>query len=127
VAYRVGKLIIDKTKYKVVMDELNDVELGTLLSYCELTIGTRLHSAIISMNFGTPAFAINYEHKSKGIMKQLGLPELGIDVSELMDGKLFDKSNKVLTMLDKFESKMNLAVQKERERASTMITLSLTE
>ena len=27
------------------------------------------------MNFATPAIAINYEHKSAGIMQQLGLPE----------------------------------------------------
>ncbi len=32
-----------------------------------LTIGTRLHSAIISMNFGTPAIAINYERQIAGI------------------------------------------------------------
>ena len=45
------------------MDELNDLEMGKILGACELTVGTRLHSAIISMNFATPAIAINYEHK----------------------------------------------------------------
>ncbi len=34
-----------------VMDELNDLEMGKILGACELTVGTRLHSAIISMNF----------------------------------------------------------------------------
>ena len=125
VAYRVGKLINDRSKYKVVMDELNDVELGTLISRCKLTIGTRLHSAIISMNFGTPAFAINYEHKSKGIMNQLGLPELGVDISELLNGELIEKADKVLSSLDKFDITMKSAVQKEKEKASAMVTLSL--
>ena len=107
------------------MDELNDVELGTLISRCKLTIGTRLHSAIISMNFGTPAFAINYEHKSKGIMNQLGLPELGVDISELLNGELIEKADKVLSSLDKFDITMKSAVQKEKEKASAMVTLSL--
>ncbi|STE96177.1 Colanic acid biosynthesis protein [Escherichia coli] len=49
------------------MDELNDLEMGKILGACELTVGTRLHSAIISMNFATPAIAINYEHKSAGL------------------------------------------------------------
>ncbi len=44
------------------MDELNDVEIKDPPPRVP-TIGTRLHSAIISMNFGTPAIAINYEHK----------------------------------------------------------------
>jgi polysaccharide pyruvyl transferase WcaK-like protein len=62
------------------MDELNDLEMGKLLAACDLTVGTRLHSAIISMNFGTPAIAINYEHKSAGIMQQLGMPEMAVDI-----------------------------------------------
>ncbi len=43
----------------------DDLEMGKILA-AELTVGTRLHSAIISMNFATPAIAINYEHKSAG-------------------------------------------------------------
>lgn len=66
VAITLGDYVQQKDKYRVVMDEFNDLELGILLAGCHLTIGTRLHSAIISMNFGTPAVAINYEHKSLG-------------------------------------------------------------
>ena len=72
VALNLRHLVNDPSRYHVVMDELNDLEMGKLLSACDLTVGTRLHSAIISMNFGTPAIAINYEHKSAGIMQQLG-------------------------------------------------------
>ena len=53
----------------------------------ELTVGTRLHSAIISMNFGYAGdIAINYEHKSAGIMQQLGMPEMAVDIRHLLDG-----------------------------------------
>ncbi len=72
VALRMAKYVNDSEHFHIAMDELNDVEIGKILASCVLTIGTRLHSAIISMNFGTPAIAINYEHKSAGIMQQLG-------------------------------------------------------
>lgn len=88
VAMYLKKGIDNKDKYHVIMDEFNDVEIGKLLEKCHLTIGTRLHSAIISMNFGTPAIAINYEHKSLGVMSQLGLPELGVDVPSLINGNI---------------------------------------
>ena len=88
VALNLRHLVNDPSRYHVVMDELNDLEMGKLLSACDLTVGTRLHSAIISMNFGTPAIAINYEHKSAGIMQQLGMPEMAVDIRHLLDGSL---------------------------------------
>ncbi|NEG79943.1 colanic acid biosynthesis pyruvyl transferase WcaK [Pantoea agglomerans] len=101
--------------YHVIMDEFNDLELGILLNHCHLTIGTRLHSAIISMNFGTPAVAINYEHKSMGVMNQLGLPQMATDVKSLMDGSLIDKVKTVLADYDNIKLKVDTAVANERE------------
>ncbi|CAO96376.1 colanic acid biosynthesis pyruvyl transferase WcaK [Erwinia tasmaniensis] len=106
--------IKDKDKYHVIMDEFNDLELGILLGECHLTIGTRLHSAIISMNFGTPAVAINYEHKSLGVMKQLGLPEMASDVQSLMDGSIISKVNGVLDNYEAVEQQVARAVEQER-------------
>ena len=105
----------------VIMEELNDVELGHALSKCVLTIGTRLHSAIISMNFDTPAIALNYEHKSKGIMAQLGIPECSSELSRLVDGSL---STDVFSMLSKIENAsfdIKGQVEDERARARKMV------
>lgn len=78
------------------MDELNDLQLGTLFQQCMLTIGTRLHSAIISMNFGTPAIAFNYEHKSRGVMNELDMEFLSSDINELITGSVVDTIDHVL-------------------------------
>lgn len=121
VALRVQKKIEGSSNFKVVMDELNDVQLGTLLSKCELTIGTRLHSAIISMNFGTPAFALNYEHKSEGIMNQLGLPDFGVPLIELCNGKLQEKVDSYLENSLAFKQNVSDALAIEKSRASSMI------
>lgn len=125
VAFKVGKLIKNPEMFKIVMDELNDVELGTLIGKCTLTIGTRLHSAIISMNFGTPAFALNYEHKSEGIMNQLGLPHFGVPISMLIDGVLIEKVRTTLGNVDTIRQEVAIAVEKEKERARNMILSSL--
>lgn len=82
-ALRVGNLVKSKAYFFTIMDELTDVQLGSLLRECELTIGTRLHSAILSMRFDTPAFAIYYEHKSLGILEQMGMKEYSVDIHKI--------------------------------------------
>ena len=60
----------------------------------DFLIGTRFHSVIFSLTSGVPCIAIEYEHKSRGIMRELGLEHwvLAIgDVTEARLGRLFDK------------------------------------
>ena len=126
IALRVGNQLKSKEGYYVVMDELNDVELGSLLSHCKLTIGTRLHSAIISMNFNTPAIALNYEHKSEGIMNQLDLPLYSKPVKSLFDGTL-NAAIKVSLANDDELSLIQPKIQAERERANEMVKVMLAD
>lgn len=121
VALSLSKLIKDPSRFHVVMDELNDLEMGKIFAACELTVGTRLHSAIISMNFGTPAIAINYEHKSAGIMQQLGLPEMAIDIKHLLDGSLQAIVSDTLGQLPQVNQKLATAVEAEREKGQQMV------
>ncbi|WP_166424094.1 colanic acid biosynthesis pyruvyl transferase WcaK [Paraglaciecola sp. 20A4] len=121
VAFRVQKLVADDSHFNVVMDEVNDVELGVLLSGCKLTIGTRLHSAIISKNFGTAAIALNYEHKSLGIMQQLGLNDFSRTVHSLFDDTLYQFAKSLLVDNKLSEYNVEKQVQLEREKADKMI------
>lgn len=108
--------------FEVVMDELNDVQLGQVLAQCDLLIGTRLHSAIIAMNFGTPAIAVNYEHKSEGIMRQLGLADMAATVPSLLDGTLITRAKAVLASKAEMAETVSAAVALERSRTAKMIT-----
>lgn len=121
VALNLRKHISDPARYHVVMDELNDLEMGKILAACDLTVGTRLHSAIISMNFGTPAIAINYEHKSAGIMKQLGMPEMAVDIRHLLDGSLAAMAADTLGQLPALNQRLAVAVSAEREKGALMV------
>lgn len=88
VAFNLRQYISDFVRYYVVMDEFNDLEMGKILGVCEFIVGTRLYFVIISMNFVISVIVINYEYKFVGIMQQLGLSEMVIDIRYLLDGSL---------------------------------------
>ena len=121
IALKLRSLVKNTTRYHVVMDELNDLEMGKILGACDLTVGTRLHSAIISMNFGTPAIAINYEHKSAGIMQQLGMPQMAVDIRQLLDGTLESLVADTLGQLPAINVQLEKAVAAERSRGFAMV------
>jgi colanic acid/amylovoran biosynthesis protein len=114
IALRVRNRMRRAEAMDVEMGELNDVQLGDRFARCVLTIGTRLHSAIMSMNFGTPAVALAYEHKSEGVMKRLGTSELAMPVKSLLDGTL---KAKVLELLKDEALRPRIAQAVAREKA----------
>ncbi len=108
-----------KDQVTVVWDELDDVQLGQELAKCKFTIGTRLHSTIISMNFGVPAIAIGYEHKSQGLYSAMGLSDFIID----LEGFDLDALKRQAVQLDEnneeLTERFSQAVAKQRTIAVT--------
>jgi len=51
-------------------------EIEELYSKCDLVLGMRFHSVIISLCRNVPALAIGYQHKSQGILEYMDLAEL---------------------------------------------------
>jgi len=51
-------------------------EIAWLYHECELMIGMRLHSGLISYITGTPALITGYQHKAEGILQSLGIQDL---------------------------------------------------
>lgn len=127
IALRVKQQLNKPNNALVVMNELNDVELGTLLGYCQLTIGTRLHSAIISKNFGTPAFAIAYEHKSVGILTQMGLASFSINIHDIASEQTRDRITAVLSDLKTVNKDVSIKVSQEKILAKESILSALTQ
>jgi colanic acid/amylovoran biosynthesis protein len=58
-------------------------ELKYLYSKMDMFIGTRMHSNIFALSSKVPTVAINYEHKTKGIMELLDLSEYVLDINEI--------------------------------------------
>lgn len=87
VALRIKRRVKQRKHFRVHMGEPTDIELGHFFSTCQFTIATRLHSAIVSMRFGTPAVALAYEHKAIGVLQKLGLPACAVDMRSFCDGR----------------------------------------
>ncbi|MDX3071859.1 polysaccharide pyruvyl transferase family protein [Streptomyces sp. MI02-7b] len=64
-------------------------DLKGLYSECSLLIGTRFHSVIFSLTSGVPCVAIEYEHKTRGIMADLGLSEWVLPIAEVTHADLW--------------------------------------
>jgi colanic acid/amylovoran biosynthesis protein len=102
----------------VVNTELTDVELGEALAQCHVTIGTRLHSAIISMNFGTPAIALAYEHKTTGLYQDMELGEYAIQLDcEFSAAAVLGRLTQLESDWDSELGRYHRAIQQQRSLA----------
>jgi colanic acid/amylovoran biosynthesis protein len=89
----------------------------------DLLVGTRFHSVIFAMTASVPVLAIEYEHKTSGIMKDLGLDEWVHDITTV-DGdtltaalrRLFARRAEIIAQLaDRMPSYQARARETKRE------------
>lgn len=76
-----GPLMVDET--------VDYRDLKGLYDECTLLIGTRFHSVIFSLTSNVPCVAIEYEHKTRGIMADLSLGEWVLPIAEVTHEKLW--------------------------------------
>lgn len=74
----------------LMVDEVVDYrDLKGLYDECTLLLGTRFHSVIFSLTSGVPCVAIEYEHKTRGIMADLGLGEWVVPIADVTHDRLW--------------------------------------
>src|SRR5258708_894025 len=71
-----------------VIDEIDHNEIKKIYSQCTFVVGTRLHSVIFSLTSYVPSIAIEYEHKTSGIMHDLNLNDWVIKIEDVTTEKL---------------------------------------
>lgn len=72
---------------EIVEERLKVPEIINLISSCDVTICTRLHSSILSLVAGTPFLAISYQPKVTAFCKRIGLEDYIIPLSEKVEFK----------------------------------------
>ncbi len=92
--------------------------------YGELTylIGTRFHSVIFSLTSRVPCVAIEYEHKTRGIMRDLGLEEWVIKIEDTTDG-LHDLFARMEDSRTDYLRRLDDVMPAYRRRAEQMVPL----
>lgn len=105
---------ISNKNFRIIEKELSDLEIGEIFKRCDLVIGTRLHSCILSMAVGTPAIAVYYEHKSLGVYKKLKLSNLSKLIRELENlEEIYDLIQKTIT--PEFNEKLRNIINTEHK------------
>ena len=91
----ISNLVAEKYKSKRIhvldSDKLNYCQIRYVISQCVCFIGARTHAVISAYSTSTPAIAIGYSIKSRGIAKDIGMPEETIvDSTNISKNKLLD-------------------------------------
>lgn len=77
-------------------DNLNHSEVKAAYSSLDYLIGTRFHSVIFALTSHVPAIAIEYEHKTGGIMHDLVLDKWVIKIEQVSSVKLIQKVDELI-------------------------------
>ena len=81
----------------LLQQEFNHHRLKSLYSGLSYLVGTRFHSVIFALSSNVPAIAVEYEHKTSGIMNDLGLNRWVIKIEDASEESLINLGKKLLT------------------------------
>lgn len=88
-----------------------------LMSCVDLLIATRFHSAIFAFLAGTPAIAVSYQPKGRGIMQELGLARFAVDISAVDPEHVTALANEIIEHHDNYSTRVRHAVGCMRKTA----------
>jgi colanic acid/amylovoran biosynthesis protein len=104
VAERVQASVSEKKHFMLVTDDLHPFEVIGLCGKMDIFIGTRMHSNIFALINYVPVIAIEYEHKTRGIMQGLGLEALTLDINDATSATLKKKVDLLLKNRDHYRA-----------------------
>jgi colanic acid/amylovoran biosynthesis protein len=82
-----------------------------------ILIGTRFHSVIFALTSGVPALAIQYEHKTAGIMHDLGLDEWVLEMEHVNGPQLVERFEALMVHGDAYLETLRKRLPEYRRRA----------
>jgi colanic acid/amylovoran biosynthesis protein len=101
----------------LVEDELDFREISSLYAALDLLVGTRFHSVIFALCAGVPCLAIEYEHKTSGILRDLGLGEWCLPIEELRGADLISMFDRLASERHALKPRIAAAVAAARRHA----------
>ena len=88
---------------------LNCEELKSIYSICNYIVGTRFHSVIFSFSNYVPGIAIMYTgNKAQGIMRDFGLNDYAIEISDVTCKNLIHKFNDMVEHENEIKKKIDV-------------------
>jgi colanic acid/amylovoran biosynthesis protein len=100
-----------------VEDELPHDTISSLYASLDLLVGTRFHSVIFSLCAGIPCLAIEYEHKTSGILRDLGLGDWYLPIEDVTTPLLVAGFERLVAEQHTLKPVIEQAVRKARHQA----------
>jgi len=96
VSRRVRDLMQHAEATTLVNDAPDHHRIKALYDNLDILLGTRFHSVIFSLTSHVPVLAIEYEHKTSGIMRDLGLEDWVIKIEDVTAPRLTELLQKLI-------------------------------
>jgi len=88
VGERIQRLLGQRDTVLFLDQRFSHYEIKSIFARLDYLVGTRFHSVIFALTAHVPALAIEYEHKTSGIMQDLGLEKWVIGIEDVTTDKL---------------------------------------
>jgi colanic acid/amylovoran biosynthesis protein len=122
----VGKRVLKKSKTKnaILITEALDYK-QVKLSYenADLIVGTRFHAMVFGLSYNVPGIAIEYEHKTRGIMRDLGLEKWVINIDIIESKKLIAMFNDLIEERRRYEKHLSKDMKYYAESANNVANI----
>ncbi len=117
---RIKEIVGKKEGLFVLNKEYSAYEIKGIYENINYLVGTRMHSCILSLISGIPVIAIQYEYKTGGMMKDLGLHDWVVKFEDVTFDLLKNKFDQLLNEKEKYLLALSSTIpayQKEAQKA----------
>jgi polysaccharide pyruvyl transferase WcaK-like protein len=97
---------------------LDHHDVFALYALADAIVGTRFHSVIFGLTAGVPCLAVEYDHKTRGIMRELGLEQWVIRMSEARPESLAALADALMADRDAYRAHLAATLPDYRARAA---------
>lgn len=120
---KVYEKVTHKNHAHVLEEDYSHQQIKSLYNELDLIIGTRFHSVIFSLTSLVPALAIEYEHKTSGIMHDLALDAWVVRIEEVTSEVLIHKVDELITVKKQYRDHLDEVLPPYIVRAQEATTL----
>jgi colanic acid/amylovoran biosynthesis protein len=123
VGRRIRELIGGDSNVVFVEQQLTHYEIKAVFACLDYLVGTRFHSVIFALTAGVPALAIEYEHKTSGIMRDLGLEDWVLHIEDVTADRLAALFSGLMCSHDDYLEQLHQVLPGYLESARTSVDL----
>ncbi len=110
VAARVRAFMRSEAMVEVITQDVDYVTVRELCATVDYLIGTRFHSVLFALCGLVPACAIEYEHKTRGIMRELGLEQWVVRIEDASASRLVTMAQELIASREEYISRLNRVI-----------------